>query len=306
MTVFNPLAQTRTSVVNTTLPNRAAAPGWVVFITGDDGPVAVAAQFDAFDTSVVHFVATIPALGFAKFDCVPCGSVGSVSGCEHAVVDPVQTNGAATIKSPALSLNFSGGLLSGVTQTATSESIYLTQELMMYVNGVGGAYILIETGEAEPLPAPVRVRTITGPVLTEVVQEYRPGSGGASSLQQRFRLYQFGREQHTIEVTQMIGTGAGKRQVRELVSRYRAEFGATMLQTDSTGFEDHERAADPRGIGANYHAMTQRASLVETTRVNPRQLALLTTHTMGAASLAPGNIEHMLIRRLNTTDNQGA
>ena len=68
----------------------------------------------------------------------------------------------------------------------------------------------------------------------------------------------------------------------------------------------HERAFDYRGIGANYHAMTQRASLAEgSSGAAPRQVSLLTTHTMGVASLADGVVEHMLIRRLNTTDNQG-
>jgi hypothetical protein len=61
----------------------------------------------------------------------------------------------------------------------------------------------------------------------------------------------------------MIGDGDGRRNVRELIARYRTDLRATALHTDSTGFETHERAWDPRGIGANYHAMTQRASLVE-------------------------------------------
>ena len=105
----------------------------------------------------------------------------------------------------------------------------------------------------------------------------------------------------------MIGNGDGRRNVRELITRYRTDLKATALHTDSTGFETHERAWDPRGIGANYHAMTQRASLVEAgaSGAESRQVSLLTTHTMGVASLADGRIEHMLVRRLNTTDNQG-
>ena len=83
--------------------------------------------------------------------------------------------------------------------TPVSIKARIVQELAAYVNGVGGAYILIETREATPLPPPVHVRTITGPVLSEVVQAY-DSSGVASSLRQRIRLYSFG-QTDTIEVS---------------------------------------------------------------------------------------------------------
>jgi hypothetical protein len=290
--VYNPLAHDRTSVLNTTLPSLALAHRWSIF--GADG--AVPAQFDVQDPTVVHFLATVPALGFTTFDFVPCTSA---SACVQEVTRPVETSGALPIKNAVLSLGFEGGLLSSVLNLASTVKARIVQELAAYVNGVGGAYILIETGAAKPLPAPIRVRTVVGPVLSEVLQVFN-ASGVASSVRQRIRLYQYG-HQDTIEVTQMIGT---LQLCRELISRYRTDLAPTFLQTDSTGYENHKRGWDTRGIGANYHAMTQRASLVED-GAKPRQLALLTTHTMGAAALAQGQIEHMLIRRLNTTDNQG-
>lgn len=187
--VFNPLVHDRTSVLNTTLPS-ISAHGWSV--VADDGPVA--AQYDALDPRVVHFVASVPALGYANFDFVPCSS----SGCGKVAV-PVQADGALPIKNAALSLGFDGGLLATVLNIASVVKAQIVQELAAYVNGVGGAYILIETQEATLLPSPVHVRTITGPVLSEVVQAYN-SSGVASSLRQRIRLYSFG-QTDTIEVS---------------------------------------------------------------------------------------------------------
>ena len=293
--VFNPQVHDRTSVLNTTLPDLPSVPhGWSV--VGDAGPVA--AQFDALEPRVVHFVASVSALGYSTFDFVPCASPG----CGQ-VAKPVLADGALPIKSAVLSLSFQGGLLSSVLNIASGVKARIVQELAAYVDGVGGAYLLIETREATPLRA-AQAQTVTGPVLSEVVQDYN-SSGAAASLRQRTRIYHFG-QTDTVEVTQMIGSGDGRRNVRELISRYRTDLARTTLHTDSTGYEMHERAFDYRGIGANYHAMTQRASLVEgSSGAAPRQVSLLTTHTMGVASLADGVVEHMLIRRLNTTDNQG-
>jgi hypothetical protein len=37
----------------------------------------------------------------------------------------------------------------------------------------------------------------------------------------------------------------------------------------------------------------------------PRQLSVLTSHTMGVAALGPGQLEYMMLRFLNSTDDQG-
>jgi hypothetical protein len=65
-------------------------------------------------------------------------------------------------------------------------------------------------------------------------------------------------------------------------------------------------------ISANYHALVNSAVLrslttaqaVQTT-VARRQLAVLSRHTMGVATLAAGSLEYMMMRRLTGTDNQG-
>lgn len=293
--VFNPLVHDRQSVLNTTLPELPGVHGWSV--VSEAG--SVAAQYDALEPHVVHFVATVAALGFTTFDFIPCAAPS----CGQ-IAHPVQLDGANPIKNAVLSLNFERGLLASVLNIASAVKARIVQEPAVYNDGVGGAYLLIETQEATPLPHPPRLQTIIGPVLSEVVQEFN-SSGVAKSLRQRIRLYNFG-QSDMIEVTQMIGAGDGRRNVREIISKYCTDLAKTVLHSDSTGYEIHPRAWDPRGIGANYHAMTQRTSLVEGTSIaEPRQVSLLTTHTMGVASLTEGCLEHMLIRRLNTTDNQG-
>ena len=296
--VFNSLAHERTSVVNVTLPNTGPSGRPIRWSArASNGTDACPAQFDAFDPRVVHFVATVPPLGYSTFEFKACEPEAS---CPQQVARPSVTAGALPIENGALSLTFESGLLASIT-TSAGVSMRVSQEIAVYRNGTGGAYILIETASATPLPLPERVVTVVGPVISEIVQHFEPRSV-ASSARQRIRLLHHG-HQDAVEVTQMLGS---LELCRELISRYHTDLSPTAFQTDSTGYEDHVRAWDTRGIGANYHAMVQRASLVETESGEAnRQLAVLTMHTMGAASLAGGQLEHMLIRRLNTTDNQG-
>ena len=79
---------------------------------------------------------------------VPVQAAVPVQAVPVQVAVPVQADGALPIKNAALSLGFDGGLLATVLNIASVVKAQIVQELAAYVNGVGGAYILIETQEA--------------------------------------------------------------------------------------------------------------------------------------------------------------
>jgi hypothetical protein len=302
--VFNPLTHTRTTVAKIKVPSDIAFPhnctqypdcaGHVFSVVGSGG-VDVPAQYD-IDGSVVHFVATVPALGFATFRFVswePRGVRPSY------IAQPLVEKGAQDMNNSVLSLEFTSGALSQICERRSGVCARVNHELAVYKNGVGGAYLLIETEEAESVPHS-QVQTVRGPVFSEVVQEH-DGTGVVTSARQRVLIFHYGDQQDVIQVTQEIGV---LDVYRELISRLSTDLDDVVLETDSTGMEMHCREQDSRGVGSNYHAMVQSASLSEGSG-QFRSLAVLTTHTMGVASLKSGQIEYMLSRRLNTTDNQG-
>ena len=304
---FNPLAHARTEVAQMNLTEGKDRMHLTIFASHG---LPVAAQLDYLDPLVVHFVATVPALSHEIYrmcstavECRAAGCDMTQVPCNHPPnIAPSVVDGAFSLNNSVLVLRFDRqGLLESVNQTVSHVSAHVTQELVSYSNGTGGAYILIETLTAKSFPTPTRVTTVRGLVLSEIVQEFGSAGDIVSMAQQRIRLLHHG-HQETALVTTMLGAVQTS---HEIVSRYRTDLQAAALETDSTGFESHLRTWDSRGIGANYHAMVQRASIVETTGDQHRQLALMTTHTMGCASLAAGQIEHMLIRRLVTSDNQG-
>ena len=306
-TVFNPLVHERTTVVSISVPEVVLHGQWVVQTSTGN---AAAAQFDFLDHSVVHFAATVPGLGYETFECVPVHRSASTRGKHMYIVQPTVQAGARPINNTVLQVGFDGGtgLLSDIVRVSngTVTKADVTQELAVYTNVTGGAYLLIETGPASAVPGPVHATTVHGPVMSEVVQRYGHPSV-VSFASQRIRLMRVG-NQDTVRITHEIGT---LQPCTEIISRFRTDLKSTVLETDSTGMESHRRGWDARGIGANYHAVVQQASVVEATAgssvpgAGTRQLALLTTHTMGAASLAEGALELMMMRRLNTTDNQG-
>lgn len=88
------------------------------------------------------------------------------------------------------------------------------------------------------------------------------------------------------------------------------------MHTDDSGLEMHARPLQPTlPISGNYHALVshavradrqvQSAYIRDETDATARQVSVLTSHTMGVAALGAGELEYMMLRHLNTSDDQG-
>ena len=71
--------------------------------------------------------------------------------------------------------------------------------------------------------------------------------------------------------------------------------------------EMHPRPLEPTfPISGNYHSLVQTAFIRdEKVVVAEREVAVLTDHTMGVAGLGAGQLEYMMLRNVNATDDQG-
>eukprot|EP00039_Didymoeca_costata_P024844 m.11690 g.11690 ORF g.11690 m.11690 type:complete len:1093 (+) comp4504_c0_seq1:95-3373(+) len=182
----------------------------------------------------------------------------------------------------------------------------INQHYMQYLDGSGGSYCLIEQQEAVSVPRPYSVALTRGPVMQEVVQRYSYGNG----LEQRVRIPNI-TSNKVVEVQHKSGRLGGN---RELVSRFTTDIQNTgVLHTEASGFSElyPRKHLDTGSIAQNYHAMVQTAAIRDEDEVairtnSSRQLTIITSRTMGVASLHAGEVEYMLQRRIiSGSDNQG-
>ena len=306
--LYNPLAHNRTTVVTVPFvrPAATATSQWPT--VRDHRGAAVQAQLSPNDEvndvdggaeaykDVVSFVATtVPALGFASYTLHFDGAGGEPPTTHEptVVVGPPErlTNGALSV-----GFDQQSGLMSSIT--SASGAVAARQTFHEYSEGEGGAYCLVMTGEARRVAPPYNISHVQGPVFSQVTTSYRSNGG----MQQWVRLFH-GADEAVVEVEHHVGTlFPGREMVSRLETDLRPAGGA--LLTDDSGFpEMHSRARNQSApISHNFHSMVQSSALSD----GARELAVLTRRTMGVASLASGELEYMLARRLTTSsDSQG-
>ena len=139
---------------------------------------------------------------------------------------------------------------------------------------------------------------MSGPVLQEIVYD---GFPNYPTFQQKLRLVNgsaFIDLEHTLDTLPLN---------REIISRFDTNIATQgTLFTDDTGFEIFPRMRnDTLPISGNYHSLVQ-TSYIRDQKTSPApQLSVMTSHTMGVASLSDGQLEYMMYRRLNSSDDQG-
>ena len=289
-------------------------------------------------SNVVCFMAPIPAFGFSTFTIEFNPTQNSTT-----TVYPSIVFGAVTLANYNIKVLFDNvtNLMTSVINLIDNLQMDVSQTYWNYVDGQGGAYCLIEQAPAVPIPLPYNVITVSGkkkfdsffishvafslfhppppllfyfillllllkmiilgPVFQEVTQTYAYGLG----LQQRIRLCTTAT---VVEIDHAIGVLPGG---REIISRLSTDLQTgPHLFTDASGFKElQDRVLNVSGpIAQNYHPFVQTAVLTEAsgTSNGVRELALLTRRTMGVASLTEGQVEYMLLRRLQqASDFQG-
>jgi hypothetical protein len=146
------------------------------------------AYTSATPVSWLHFVASVPPMGYSAYFIVPSATVADaplthVSKPELVTVGPGA--GDSTVTNGIVTLTFDGttGLLAGYTNAANGVSEALTQNWVYYRSSEGtkedgqssGAYIF-RTNVSTPFPvsegAPVTLSLISGPIVNEAYQVF--------------------------------------------------------------------------------------------------------------------------------------
>eukprot|EP01051_Picozoa_sp_SAG22_P006676 SAG22_NODE_444_length_10453_cov_8.586343_7_plen_604_part_00 len=304
--VFNPLGHARSAVAQAMLPEHLKVPAGHAppeVLTRPSGS-AVSAQM-AEDGMSLHFLAAVPAGGLRQFTLTAATPARSTRW-------PNVTRGApaAAIRNAALELTFGthGGLAS-ITNIKDAATVKTEQSYYNYETSVGGPYVLVERAQATALPPPSTVRTVAGPVFTEVVATFQNWGSPSATLPGPKVLTQTTRLIHgNTDVVEVAHGIPVMPEDRELISRIDTDLGSDTLWNDDTGLELYPRPFNVTlPISANYHSLVNSGVLKseESTGHSQRQLAVLTRHTMGIASLAPGSLEYMMMRRISGADNQG-
>lgn len=288
--VFNPLAEARTELVSAELPAELAA-GVAVTVEAAATGQAVEAQLGpgvGGPLSAVYFEASIPGLGLAVFRLVKGGS--------RPAAKPSTGDGPlATLDNGLVAAALGAdGRLAGLSASGVGR-VEVAQEAIMYHGALGGPYCLVETQAAKAVPLATgsgAVTHVSGPVYCEVTVRDEVAT----------TTYRLARSAAALDVVHEIGQlPLGT----EYASRLHLGWhtGGRLL-TDDSGLELHERRLNTSmPISGSYHAMVQ--STVVRSGAGAAQLSVLTRHTVGVASLADGQLEYMMMRNLNSSDNQG-
>ncbi|XP_036420170.1 lysosomal alpha-mannosidase isoform X2 [Colossoma macropomum] len=204
------------------------------------------------------------------------------------------------------------GLLSGLTNLETQQSIQLTQNFYWYNASVGnaessqtsGAYIF-RPNSSTPITISKKpdISTLQNSVVQEVRQQFSPW------VSQVVRLYESSRE---LELEWTVGPipvddGFGK----EVITRFDSNISsAGYFYSDSNGREVLERRKDYRPtwdliqtepIAGNYYPINSRAFIKD----DKAQLTVVTERSQGVSSIYNGSLEIMLHRRLLKDDYRG-
>ncbi|XP_052454140.1 alpha-mannosidase 2x isoform X2 [Carassius gibelio] len=322
LVLFNPVEQERLCVV-TVLVNSVR-----VRVLTEDGqtlPVQLSAQWvSAVEMSgevyQASFMARLPALGLAVFHLydsadspmtlrsdtllrIP-GRGQSIRGLEPLPVRS-QTVDAQPfyIQSQSLTLGFSGttGLLESVRRKDDPQEVRVQIQFLTYgtrpSKDKSGAYLFLPDGNAKPYSqreAPV-VRVVEGPLFAEVVAHYQ-------HFQQTVRIHNVpGVDGLSLDITTMVDIRDQNN--KELAMRLVTDIqSGDTFYTDLNGFQIQPRRYFQKlPLQANFYPMPAMAYIQD----SQYRLTLHTAQALGVSSLASGQLEVILDRRLMQDDNRG-
>ncbi len=161
--VSNTLATTRVEIVNITV----AGPSTVT----DASMKPVASQQDG---STLYFLATVPPLGYTTYYVnTSAGDWHTAPNAARAVdIDPKSSTFVVENSVMQLLFDSTSGALLSVKNVGSGVAMDLRLDMMAYVNGTGGAYILAEDFEAVPLTPTSSFVATSGPLFTVVCRAY--------------------------------------------------------------------------------------------------------------------------------------
>jgi hypothetical protein len=266
--LFNQLAQDRNEVVRVEFvrPPQVANDSWPTVLDLTGKPVI--SQLELNDqllcegcahpapvfANALHFSAYVPAFGFTtyrlsfSFNASKYNAQAAQDASVSATTRPggvlTPTPGSYTafpevrqgvhvprfISNGILNISLSDdAMMSSITSVKNGATIQARQWYHEYLDGLGGAYCLVEQGPARASPPPFQVVSAVGPIFSELTYTAMSGRG----LQQRMRLVRDGEH---VEVVHSVGTLA---EGRELISRLDTDLDSeAVLHTDDSGWID--------------------------------------------------------------------
>jgi Glycosyl hydrolases family 38 C-terminal domain/Alpha mannosidase middle domain/Glycosyl hydrolases family 38 C-terminal beta sandwich domain len=268
-------------------------------------------------TQWLAFQATLPPVGYAAYFIVPSASFEDAPLTFLSNVEQVESGADSQITNGLLTLTFDGssGQLIHWHNTQTNFDSPLSQTWSWYNASVGnhddgqasGAYIFRpNSSTAFPVAgAPVTVTLVTGPVLNAARQTF------ASWLTQEVRLWA---NVATADIEYTVGPipfkdGLGK----EIVSVFNTEMSTNQTwYTDSNCRDSNQRIYNYRPswnfsvhepVAGNYMPVNCFIDMVDINTQNT--FSVVTERSQAGASLAEGELEIMVHRRLQHDDGRG-
>ncbi|GJP75491.1 hypothetical protein CLOP_g5933 [Closterium sp. NIES-67] len=189
---------------------------------------------------------------------------------------------------------------------ATLAAANLSSDMLFYSSAESGAYIFKPTADgALPFRTQQRVpiRVLRGPIVEEFHRQVAP------EITEVYRVYP---GENYAELGYSIGPLSEDGYLgKEVVAAFSSSIqNGGVFHTDSNGRDYLKRVRDSRPdwtlsvtepIAGNFYPVTVGAFIGD----GAAQLSLLVDRAAGAASLADGQLEVMLHRRLDTVDNKG-
>ena len=308
--LYNPLSRSRSELVR--LPVNVAGG---VRVTDADNATVESAVTDAFVTSAftaesarrtVNFHATVPPLGYAAFFLTADSSPSPDAEEEKAATAPAALYSMANAHW-SLQFDSATGLLANVTDLATNVTRPLSQSFYYYVAGQrggqnAGAYVLLPNSTTpSPVSATASLTVLSSGLVREARQTF------TDWLYQTIRL-----EDDRIAFEWTVGElpyhdGVG----REVITRYTSAIASRAeWYSDSNAREMILRVRDQRPTW-NYTVEEEVAGNYVPTNaacgLNDTQAALfvLVDRAQGCTSMADGQLEFLLHRRLFRDDGKG-
>uniref|UniRef100_A0A8C1H8B5 Alpha-mannosidase n=2 Tax=Cyprinus carpio TaxID=7962 RepID=A0A8C1H8B5_CYPCA len=302
LVLFNPVEQERLCVV-TMLVNSAR-----VRVLTEDGqtlPVQLSAQWSENLHSCLFiqasFMARLPALGLAVFHLYDSADSPMTLRSDTLLRIPGRgqsIRGLDPLDSFSPSLSF---LHQSIRRKDDPQEVRVQIQFLTYgtrpSKDKSGAYLFLPDGNAKPYSqreAPI-VRVVEGPLFAEVVAHYQ-------HFQQTVRIHNVpGIDGLSLDITTMVDIRDQNN--KELAMRLVTDIqSGDTFYTDLNGFQIQPRRYFQKlPLQANFYPMPTMAYIQD----SQYRLTLHTAQALGVSSLASGQLEVILDRRLMQDDNRG-
>ena len=275
---------------------------------------------------LAFYAPALPPMGWALLFVQPVATAAEAPLTAASLVRHVELSAAGAEAAPAvlsnaaitLSFDAASGLLAGYNSSspASLAQVPLSQTLLSYTpstgadgSGASGAYILRPgAAGAAPLAPTVRLTLVSGPLVSEAWQDFTPWAS------QVLRLWRDDEQGFELQTTlgPLPAPSAGGAEVVTRLAVGGWDTGAAW-RTDSNGRDWQLRRRNARPdfnisitepVAQNYYPVNT-AIQMQAAGAAGGVLTLLTDRTQGGASLADGQLELMLHRRLPSDDSRG-